>query len=115
MELKKFISESLSQICLGVREAQRSVSQETNNYSIAPGYVDGKPADNKSTDICFDIAITVTDDEKLNATGGVNLKIAKGDVEKENSTKIESIHRISFSIPFFPQALNSSSKKNKHV
>jgi len=103
MELKNFIRESLNQICQGIQEAEHPCIAPLN-IPDREGYLAFKQ---KGEEIHFDIAVTVTDDEKLNATGGVNLKIAKGEVDKQNSTKTENIHRINFSVPFFPHALKT--------
>ena len=105
MELQKFISESIKQICFGIREAQKEVSDEIGNFPIAPAYVGGKLVIAKREDIEFDIAITVTEDNKLNASGGINIKVLDGSIKKDKSEKTENIHRINFKVPFYPQAL----------
>ena len=111
MELQKFISESIKQICFGIREAQKEVSDEIGNFPIAPAFIEGKAVYTKQQDIEFDIAITVTEDNKLNASGGVNIKVLDGSAKKEKSEKTENIHRINFKVPFYPQALNNKFKK----
>jgi hypothetical protein len=114
MELKNFIRESLHQICQGIQEAKgltdgESSSQFEDDKPIAPKF------SNQIQAINFDIAVTVTDDEKLNATGGINLKIVKGGADKQSSSKTENTHRISFSIPFYPKTLKAKGVKQEVV
>ncbi len=112
MELQKFISESIKQICLGIKDGKEEVAGKIGNCPVSPGFIDGKQIYGKAEEICFDVAITVTEDNKLNAAGKVNIKIADGSLEKHSSEKIENISRISFKIPFYPQLLNGKEQQN---
>ena len=122
MELKDFISESLNQICCGIREARnknivtviadpsssdpQARSTQHNTSPIAPEYCHRvSTPDEAGEKVHFDISVTITDDEKLIATGGLDLKLVKGGMDKQNSTKIENTHRINFSIPILPHLL----------
>ena len=112
MEIKDFIAKSIEQICFGIRDAQRTMIEENdNNQPVAPARVEGKLVVKAAQEIHFDLAVTITDDEKLNAGGRVGIGVVGGNLEKQNSKTTENTHRISFSVPFFPQALNSSKKK----
>jgi hypothetical protein len=86
MEIKYFVQESSHQMCQGVQE-EKVLSIDSDSS---------------------------THDEKLNASDGVDLRITKGVVDKENSTKTDNTHRISFSVPFYPKSLKAE-KKNKYV
>lgn len=116
MELKDFIEKSLVEICMGIRGAQFKIKEEINNYPIAPAFMEGKSVIEKNgTSIDFDIAVKITNDQKSEVQGtggtkglieviGVSASISGSKVESE---KNENSHRIKFSVPFYPQALNA--------
>jgi len=106
MELQKFISESIKQICLGIKQAQEEIMKVTKNFPIAPAHLDGEKVYGKPEEICFDIAVTISQDSKLNAAGDIKIyKVASGNVSGETSEKKENIHKINIKIPFYPQLL----------
>jgi hypothetical protein len=116
MELQKFISESIKQICFGIRDARKEIINELDgNCPIAPANYNGKKVAEKPEEIAFDIAITITKNSKLGVAGGANIKVIKGDIKKESSKATENIHRINFKVPFYPQALNNKFKNNKKL
>jgi hypothetical protein len=116
MELEDFISESIKQICFGIRKAQKEVSDKIgNNCPITPRTKFNGKGDvgyEEKENITFDIAITVTDDNKLNASGAIGIRSLGFGAKGETSKKEENIHRISFSIPFYPSLLNDLYKSN---
>ncbi len=107
---------------MGIRGAQFKISEEINNYPIAPAFMEGKSVIEKNgTSIDFDIAVKISTDQKSEVQGSGNTKGlievigvstgisgTKSDIEKN-----ENSHRIKFSIPFYPQALNAKPKKSK--
>ena len=117
MEIKEFIFESIKQICLGIGEAREWTTKETGgNCLIAPVSMQGKPIKNLEQNIHFDIAVTTSTDKKLNVEGGEKLTLLNiaeigGDLKKQNSTKTDNTHRISFTLPFYPQGLGNLPKK----
>ena len=107
MDLKDFIRESLEQICYGIREAQLNTKEKIKNCPIAPAFVAGDPVYKNSGSIDFDIAITVTTDQKLEAAGKANISVVGGGLKGEKNSSTENVHRISFSVPFHPAALQT--------
>ncbi|MFC1659621.1 hypothetical protein ACFL0U_03585 [Pseudomonadota bacterium] len=117
MEIKEFISESIKQICLGIGEARDwGIKELDGNCLIAPLLMMGKPVENMEQKIHFDIAVVTSTDKKINIEGGTKLKLVSavrvgGDLKKQNSTKTDNTHRISFTVPFYPQGLGNKQPK----
>jgi hypothetical protein len=104
MELQEFIESSLVQIGLGIKKAQTKLAEASGSYPIAPAFVDGKAVFRKSEQtISFDVAISVSSDKSLNVSANAIGLGGKGELNKEQS----QTHRIQFSVPFYPQALNA--------
>jgi hypothetical protein len=105
MELERFISESLQQICKGIQEAKKSVKLEDCQLGNPIASSEIGNIYSREEKIHFDIAVSVTEENKLNIAGEGNLKILKGGAQKENLEKTEQINNISFSIPFHPNVI----------
>lgn len=97
MELQKFISESLKAICFGIRDAKKEINLEEEFGPLAPPMHSGG-----QEKICFDIAVTVSKDNTINASGGIKIASIGVGAKGESSNKEENIHRISFQVPFTP-------------
>jgi hypothetical protein len=97
MELQKFISESIKQICSGISDAKKEINPDQHG-PISPQTTMGGGQEK----ICFDIAVTVSKDNKLNASGGIRIGSVGVGAKGESLNKEENIHRISFQVPFIP-------------
>ena len=112
MELKDFIAKSITDICLGIRDAQRIVNYETGNVPIAPAFMDGKSIlKNVNDKITFDVSVSVSKGSKKGGNGGIKVTILGAEVNGEMSSETASMNRIQFSVPFYPQALSAYEKK----
>ena len=113
MQLKEFVTESLTQIMGGIKEAQNKCSKIGGLICPEGVVVNNKKAErfyyNKPVDMIeFDIAVIATEEMDKGGGGGINVYSVKlgGSVEKKNTDTRES--RISFSIPVvFPIMLKT--------
>jgi len=116
MDLKDFISKSIIDICLGIKEAQRAVFEHVENVPIAPAFLSGvNLLENGAEKISFDILVAISDSSKTEKGGEAKISVIGGNIGKETTNEQSLAHRIQFSIPFYPQALekyNRSSAKN---
>ena len=113
MELKAFVAETLSQVILGVREAQ--VFASTHEAKVVPPRIGFRPdqghvvfweLDNQSLVqvIEFDVAVTTT--EGTTAKGGVGVFVGAVGVgtQGQSTASSQSVTRIKFSVPVgFPK------------
>ena len=119
MELKEFIKESLIDICEGVGEARNKMKERLNNCPIAPAFINGKIEQNSMHSVEFDIATTVTDENKKSSSvNGKSKGIIKviaadlgADVKINKQSSNEKITRIKFSVPIYLCALDKHNKK----
>ena len=107
MKLSEFVAESLKEIIIGVKIANRDVGELSG---IAPGTKDGEPLEIVE-DIAFEIAVTVKENKTGKKSGGgsaeaeinvVGIKASfggKGDIEKQSTTENENVSKISFKVP----------------
>lgn len=120
MELKEFITETLSQIIDGVSEVQEKYKDR--NILICPDDIQGNDSNlyiddedkysgytkmTRVQSIDMDIAISVTEKDGKKAGIGV-AQFIKAGISSENAQQNESISKIKFSIPI---VLPSSSVK----
>jgi len=93
MDLKTFVSESLSEVIQGIEEAQTATTNSQINSSDVAGY------QQKVVTISFDIAVTV--EQGMGTKGGIKVLSgmlnlgSSGESKKSDSTT----HRIQFSVP----------------
>jgi hypothetical protein len=114
IELKDFIAKSIIDICLGIKEAQRTVYNEVKNVPIAPAFFSGKSQLEKAdSKISFDISVSVSNTAKTDKNGGAKISVINGSINKESASKNISANKIQFSVPFYPQALENYKKDNK--
>lgn len=116
MDLKDFISKSIVDICLGIKEAQGIVFKHVDNVPIAPAFMSGvSQLEGGPEKISFDILVSISDSSKIEKDGKAKISVIGGSIGKETNTEQNSAHRIQFSVPFYPQALeryNQKSTKN---
>lgn len=104
MDLKTFISESLTQIAEGIKEAQKSESGAI--FSPRIGYVDdGKPrlsgafVSTAPQMVEFDVAVTVTEADSGKGGGKIGVSFLNIGGESTSSSENSSTSRIRFEIP----------------
>lgn len=101
MELHVFIRETLSQIVMGIKEAQQSDAITKTNAAIAPSG-QGISDDGKlNQEVHFDIAVTTQSGKETK--GGVGLfvgPITLGSAGKSDQST-DSTNRIKFSVPVY--------------
>ncbi len=113
IDLKDFISQTIIDICLGIKKAQRVIFEEVKNVPIAPAFMSGKSVISKSEQkISFDIMISASSVQKTDKGGSAKISVIGGSINKENSFINTAANRVQFSIPFYPQALEKY-KENK--
>ncbi|MGD9638511.1 MAG: hypothetical protein AB7U85_05590 [Alphaproteobacteria bacterium] len=107
MELSCFIEESILSICIGIRSAQEKMHEECNNYPIAPGRVEGRDAYNNINQyIDFELSVSASESKEQGGKLGCAISVLSAHVNGKNKTEKETINKIKFSVPFYPQALN---------
>ncbi|MDR1696382.1 MAG: hypothetical protein LBR69_07145 [Endomicrobium sp.] len=112
MELKDFISQSIIDICLGIKVAQKTIYEAVENVPIAPAYMGGKSVLEKGEQkISFDIMVETSSSEQTQKQGDVKIYVVGGSINKESNKNSVNVNRIQFSVPFFPQALEKYEKK----
>lgn len=106
MELKHFISETLSQLIEGITEAQKNVEESTAkispnfSYTSRPELLLGKTPDGTHViSVDFDIAIDVQEGTKTQGGIGVVSGIFNLGSAGESSANKQSMNKIKFSIP----------------
>lgn len=110
MELKDFIEQSVSDIIEATQSLKtKHNSSYSNKNPIAPDF-----AQNLNTSahkIDFDIAITTSETNNEKSGGKIGIKVLNAGIGKEDSCMTENASRIQFSIPFYPEYIDT--KKNK--
>jgi len=111
MNIKDFVSETLSQICQGIVDAQAKV--EGTGACISPRMANEKPQNNISgehthiNNVEFDIVVEVTESKDI-TNGGIStsinifqaVDISLGDKKKKDEMSLEkNVSRIKFDIP----------------
>lgn len=96
MELKDFITQTLTQITDGIRAGHKYIKE--NNYG------DGV-ADGKGKEISFDIAVGSNDDKTTGMSGKISVANVFGVGGKDESTsKTSNLSRIQFKLILFVKA-----------
>ena len=91
------------EICIGIDDARKKVYKELNNQPISPHTWEGKETKVGDSTIDFDLCLTTSSEESLNKGGGL-IKVVEFRMNRSESKSSESVNRVSFSVPFFPQA-----------
>lgn len=105
MELKDFISNTLYEICMGIGDAKRRVHEELNNHPISPGMLAGKIAQTNESQVDFHLSVTSQSENSNEKKAGV-IKVVEAGIGNTNKLSHEAVNRVSFSVPFFPQAIS---------
>nr|HAT8715375.1 hypothetical protein [Legionella jordanis] len=110
MELEKYIEETLVAICNGIRKAKEKINDQ--NSIIAPGRIEGNMVAQTRL-IDFEVIVTVNENKQIQVdtdlSGKASIGIPKGELKAAGDfgeTTGEAHHnRISFSIPYVPEAI----------
>ncbi len=89
MKLNDFIKETLVSIHTGLKNANTELRNNGGGYNMTYG---------KEGEISFDIAVTVSKENKTEGGGGINVYALRIDGEVENKTLAESVSRIKFKV-----------------
>ena len=119
MRLKDFISNALVDICSGISEAKKMIS----NGAVAPTYkinADGTKENTGDMEyIDFEVCVTVDNTSSNNNKSSKSvgfLKVISANIGKYQLIKSRSsssnINKISFRVPFLPQAVMPAEKIN---
>ncbi len=109
MELKDFISNTIYEICMGIEDAKARIYDEIKNNPIAPAKIDEKDSLLGNSNIEFDLSITTSSENSSDKKAGL-IKVVEANVGKSQSSSQEAMNRVSFSVPFFPQAISEKKK-----
>ncbi|MCF7908542.1 MAG: hypothetical protein K9L86_06720 [Candidatus Omnitrophica bacterium] len=117
MKLQDFISETLSQIFHGIKNAQEKTKETGGEINPVYGFVGNTLKERKQQDyklrymeaIEFDVALTINENQnssaEINATAKIYTVKAGGKATGSSEQNTGSIHRVKFSIPVtFPQS-----------
>lgn len=103
MELKEFITETLTQIAEGVKDASPKYKElggmapyyESNVSAISGGVA----IKDKVVNVEFEVALTNTNKDGGKAGIGVALSIVRAGIDKSKSIEEESLTRVKFNVP----------------
>lgn len=102
MELKEFIASTLGEIQEGVQLAINQTIKSGVSGAINPNFSSSNRDKSLIQNICFDIAVTVSDEEKTGINGGIKVVgISLGGADGVSSST-SRVSRIQFSIPVIP-------------
>lgn len=103
MELKEFIATTLGEIQSGVQKAIDETIKNGVRGAINPSW-GGTNDINASLiqKVSFDIAVTIADEEKAGANGGIKVVGISIGGENQATTTSSKITRIQFTIPIVP-------------
>ncbi len=101
MDVKEFVSETITQIIDGVEDAQKRVKGTTKSDAIVnPRLGNALFAD--PTVVAFDIVVTTTENKELHGKGSGKGSIAvfsaKAEAEVSNSNTSENMSRVNFDV-----------------
>jgi hypothetical protein len=117
VNLKDFVSQTLTELALGVQSAQKTVSEAPGGAQpvvlIAPDGVhfDREKAGRISYDphavyhygfpalVEFDVAITAAETTETGAKGGLNVKVVEVGGHRDSTVENETVSRIKFTVP----------------
>mgnify|MGYP003374939106 CR=1 FL=1 len=110
MELKDFVSQTITQIIEGVHVAQETCSTgEVNPHLARPGAAEGKlhfaSNWNPIESVKFSVSVTVSDVAGVGAKIGVVSGLINASLGGQGEQSRESINRIEFTVPIcYPQS-----------
>ena len=106
MDISQFVSETIKQICIGIKEAKEACKEK--NDPVAPVAIKGVRLDESVQMIHFDICAVATEEKK--GGGGISIQIPtiiNGEIGKNTNIQTSCTQRIQFSSPFIPSACSS--------
>jgi hypothetical protein len=104
MELREFITATLTEIQLGVQNAIDSAAKSHTKGAINPCW--GVPQSKHIEKVQFDIAVTVSDKREGSAEAGIKVVGISLGGDKSKSSETSHVSRIQFSIPIIPPVTN---------
>ncbi len=103
MELKEFIATTLGEIQEGVQIAINRTIENGVNGAINPSWGGIKDINSSLIqNVQFDIAVTVSGEEKAGVKGGIKVVGVSIGGEESTATTTNKVSRIQFSIPVVP-------------
>ena len=124
MDLKNFVSETLTQIIEGVEDARKKIAEKDITAQINPTAVqEGKPKrGSKPKPVEFDVAVTVLDESASSSSiggtaGFLSVISAKVDssLEEKGALRNEAVSRIQFSVELSQPADNNWYEKPQRI
>jgi hypothetical protein len=111
MKLEEFISQSLIEICNGIKKARSTLNHP--NPIIAPARAEGKDVFQTRL-IDFEILVAVNEKNELQINGAIDAKVnigfAQGNGQASGSsgkeTNQEQKNKICLSVPYFPEGIS---------
>ena len=114
MELREFISETISNVIFGIEDAREKI-KGTDGKINPPVMADGEisksedPQGREIEEIEFEISLKLEEKEGSKATIGVFSGIFGGSVEGKSASTNQAVNKIKFSIPIvFPRHKENS-------
>ncbi len=102
MELKDFIATTLGEIQEGVQLAINQTIKNGVSGAINPNFTETNRNDKLIQNINFDIAVTVSDEEKGDLNTGIKVVGLSVGGQESSSSTTSKVSRIQFSIPIIP-------------
>ena len=90
MDIKEFVSETLSQIIDGVVDVQQRSKEK--NAVVAPFY-------GYQQKVCFDVAVTVVEGKEVTGKAGISVWSIGAGASGKSETSSSTVSRIQFEIP----------------
>ena len=97
MKLENFVKQTLVDIMNGVAGAKKEAI-----LSVAPGFMDGERIHGEPQYVTFETAVTVTKE------GGASIEVLA--IGLDGNVSSEHVNKISFKVPVYFNALNSTQK-----
>ena len=107
MELKEFISATLVEIHLGVKDAINTLSEHDNSGAVNPiaspdGEMTSVQINEARKNVDFDIAVTTTSEDNINGNAGIKVMGLNLGGSGSTTATDSYVTRIKFSIPCIP-------------
>ncbi len=102
MELREFISETVTQIRAGINAAVKEAMQDQLGGVVAPGWGQPSKTSRPPQEVLFDVAVTAT--EASDHTGKGGIRVLEIGIGGEMTSRAERTHatRVQFSVPLIP-------------
>lgn len=120
IKLKDFVASVIVGICDGIQEAkEQTISSNSGNCPVAPATISGKNTSGDFTHtiadfthtIDFDISLTASSEVSAEGKDGLSISVVKANAEAGSKKSDETMHRVKFSVPYVPQAVNAKGQK----